>query len=77
MQIKFLGISQKTLPLELDVSVNPKCVGWALRQKQWKESTPRILVSVLEGAKVPYTLIQQQLLVVYIALIQVESLTKE
>ena len=53
-QIKVLGISQAGLPFELDVSVTPEDLGWALWERQQKESTPRIF-GPWKGAETQYT----------------------
>lgn len=70
--MKALGINQAGLPSELDVSVTPKGMGWALWQRQLNRRT--FLSQLQKGTE---TLIKQQLLAVCTELLQVEPTTKE
>lgn len=66
------------MPFELDVSVTLESLGWVLWQRQQKEGVLLgFWFQLWKGTETQYTLIDQQLLAVYTAFLQVGPLMKE
>lgn len=78
-QIRALGISQVGKPFKLDVSVTPEGMGWALWNLKKKKRTkcPLAFAPNYQRGQIRYTPIEEQLLAVCTALLQVETLTKK